>query len=208
VTDRPAVVIVDNFDSFTFNLVDEFARRGCDVEVWRNTTSPERLAARAGRNHGAGLLVLSPGPGAPSDAGHCVALVKDFGARIPVFGVCLGHQAIVEAYDGEVGPAGEVIHGRASQVTHDGDSIFAGIPSPFTVGRYHSLAGRALRAPMRPIAWCGSVVMAACHDEHPVIGAQFHPESILTPDGGRLIENVLEWAVRQHEGAGTGSRDR
>jgi anthranilate synthase component 2 len=197
-SDRPAVVVVDNFDSFTFNLVDEFARRGCDVEVWRNTTDPERLAARAGRKGGPGLLVLSPGPGAPADAGSCVSLVRRFGARIPMFGVCLGHQAIVEAYGGEVGPAGEVMHGRASQVTHAGDTIFERIASPFTVGRYHSLMARRLQAPIRPIAWCGSVVMAARHDEHPVIGVQFHPESILTPDGGHLIENVLGWAVGYH----------
>jgi anthranilate synthase component 2 len=192
--DRPAVVLVDNFDSFTFNLVDEFARRGCEVEVWRNTTDPERLEARATRDGRPSLIVLSPGPGAPADAGHCVPLVRRVGARVPVFGVCLGHQAIIEAYDGEIGPAGEVIHGRASQVTHDGDPIFDGIPSPFTVGRYHSLAGRTLEAPIRPIAWCGSVVMAARHASDPVIGVQFHPESILTPDGGRLIENVLSWA--------------
>lgn len=204
--DQPAVVLVDNFDSFTFNLVDEFARRGCEVEVWRNTTDPDRLEARAVRDDKAMLLVLSPGPGAPADAGCCVPLVRRLGDRVPVFGVCLGHQAIIEAYDGEVGPAGEVVHGRASRVTHEDDPIFDGIASPFTVGRYHSLAGRTLGAPIRPIAWCGSVVMAARHAVHPVIGVQFHPESILTPSGGRLIENVLAWATRHHAGNGGVSR--
>lgn len=190
------VVFIDNFDSFTFNLVDEFARRGCRVEVWRNSVSAALALhhATAGAAGTPGLVVLSPGPGGPRDAGCCVELVKMATGKVPVFGVCLGHQAIVEAFRGEVGPAGEVVHGRSSPVTHDGDPLFEGIPSPFTVGRYHSLAGLVIQQPLVPIARSGGLVMAVRHTTHPVLGVQFHPESILTPEGGRLIDNVLAWA--------------
>src|SRR3990170_1244670 len=128
------VVFVDNFDSFTWNLVDEFARRGIAVEVWRNTAPAKLVLARA-RQDGPGLLVLSPGPGTPAEAGSCIELVRLAApARVPVFGVCLGHQAMVEAWGGTVGPAGEVVHGKTSRVRHEGGPLFEGVPSPFPVG--------------------------------------------------------------------------
>jgi anthranilate synthase component 2 len=196
------VVFVDNFDSFTWNLVDEFARRGVPVEVWRNTT-PAPLVLDRARQAGPALLVLSPGPGAPRDAGCCLDLVRlAAAARVPLFGVCLGHQAMVEAFGGVVGPAGEVVHGKTSRVRHDGDPFFAGIPSPFPVGRYHSLAAIRLPdclvpiarvEPREPRADAPDLVMAVRHRTAPQLGVQFHPESILTPDGGRLIDNLLAW---------------
>jgi len=190
----PRVVFVDNFDSFTFNLVDEFAQRGCPVEVWRNSVTAERLLGRAVAAPGPALIVLSPGPGRPADAGCCIELVRLAAGRVPVFGVCLGQQAIVEAFGGEVGPAGELVHGRATSVRHRGGPLFAGIPSPFVAGRYHSLGSRRVAPPLVPLAETDTLVMAVAHATLPVAGVQFHPESILTPEGGTLIGNVIAWA--------------
>lgn len=189
------LVFVDNFDSFTWNLVDEFARRGAAVEVWRNTAPVELVLGRA-RLEQPCLLVLSPGPGAPAGAGCCVELVRRAAeVRVPVFGVCLGHQAMVEAWGGTVGPAGEVVHGKTSRVHHEEDPLFDGVPSPFPVGRYHSLAANRLPDCLVPIARTEHLVMAIAHRTAPQRGVQFHPESILTPEGGRIIDNVLRWAT-------------
>jgi anthranilate synthase component 2 len=121
-------------------------------------------------------------------------LVRLAAGRVPLFGVCLGHQALIEAFGGVVEGAGVILHGRSSRVEHDGDPIFTGIPSPFTVGRYHSLASHDLPPDLEALGRTGTIVMAARHRAHPLLGIQFHPESILTPDGGRLIENVIAWA--------------
>jgi anthranilate synthase/aminodeoxychorismate synthase-like glutamine amidotransferase len=190
------IVFVDNFDSFTWNLVDEFARRGAAVEVWRNTTPAPMILERASACPA--LIVLSPGPGTPADAGCCIELIRLAEGRVPLLGVCLGHQAMVEAFGGVVGPAGEVVHGKTSRVTHQGDPLFDGVPSPFVVGRYHSLA--ALRMP-DVLATTAAIerdghrlVMAARHRTAPMVGVQFHPESILTPEGGQIIDNAMLWA--------------
>jgi len=194
VTNPLRLVFVDNFDSFTWNLVDEFARRGCAVEVWRNSVPAEAVLARA-LERSPSLLVLSPGPGAPAEAGCCVELVRRAAERrVPLFGVCLGHQAMVEALGGMVGPAGEVVHGKTSRVRHEGGPLFDGVPSPFPVGRYHSLAATTLPDCLAPIAGTERVVMAVEHRSAPQFGVQFHPESILTPDGGQIIDNVIRWA--------------
>jgi anthranilate synthase component 2 len=189
------VVFVDNFDSFTFNLVDEFARRGCEVEVWRNTARAGHVLDRAASGEGPRLLVLSPGPGRPDEAGCCLELIRLAAGRIPVFGVCLGHQVLLEAFGVAVEQAEAILHGRSSSVFHEGDRLFDGIPSPFVVGRYHSLAGHSASDEIVPLAWSGSIVMAARHRRYPMIGVQFHPESLLTPHGGRLIRNVLREAA-------------
>jgi anthranilate synthase component II len=187
------LVFIDNFDSFTWNLVDEFARRGAVVEVWRNTVPAEHAVARALERPS--LLVLSPGPGTPAEAGCCVELCRLAAVhRLPLFGVCLGHQAMVEAFGGVVGPAGEVVHGKTSRVRHEGGPLFAGVPSPFPAGRYHSLAAAVLPECLIPIAGTGGVVMAVAHRTAPQLGVQFHPESILTPEGGTIIDNVIRWA--------------
>jgi anthranilate synthase/aminodeoxychorismate synthase-like glutamine amidotransferase len=206
--DHQRVVFVDNYDSFTWNLVDEFARRGVAVEVWRNSTPAELVLQRAQGERPA-LLVLSPGPGEPKDAGCCIELIQLAAEqRVPLLGVCLGHQAMVEAFGGTVGPAGEVVHGKTSRVRHEGGALFAGVPSPFPVGRYHSLAALRLPPCLAPVAFTEprhptpnsqlptpDLVMAIAHRGAPQLGVQFHPESILTPDGGRLIDNVLAWAT-------------
>ena len=188
------VVFIDNFDSFTWNLVDEFARQGADVEVWRNTVPATHALARAESAGGPALLVISPGPGTPKDAGCCLELVRLAEGRVPLFGVCLGHQAIIEAYGGTIGSAGEILHGKTSRITHEGGPLFEGLPSPMTVGRYHSLGAFTVPAPLRPVATGGSLVMAVEHASAPILGVQFHPESILTPEGSRLVGNVIRWA--------------
>jgi anthranilate synthase/aminodeoxychorismate synthase-like glutamine amidotransferase len=188
-------LFIDNFDSFTFNLVDELRRRGVTVQVWRNDLAPEEALARALALPAPRLVLLSPGPSSPAEAGCCVPLLRLAAGQVPVFGVCLGLQCMVEAFGGVVSFAGEVVHGKASPVTHDGSGLFAGLPSPLTVGRYHSLVGRTIPPELRVTARCGELVMAAEHRVHRIAGVQFHPESILTPLGGALIDNVLRWAA-------------
>lgn len=194
----PYVLFVDNFDSFTFNLVDEFGRRGCELEVWRNDAPADellaRLQARRGRPR---LLVLSPGPGAPAQAGCCVELVQSALGQVPMVGVCLGHQVLVEALGGTLGRAPEILHGKATAITHTGRGLFAGLPSPLRVGRYHSLCATELPPSLRPIAHAGQVVMAVEHATHPALGVQFHPESILTRHGGALIERMIALAIEE-----------
>jgi anthranilate synthase/aminodeoxychorismate synthase-like glutamine amidotransferase len=187
------VVLVDNYDSFTWNLVDEFARRGAEVEVWRNSVPAPHVLERAAGPRPS-LIVVSPGPGAPREAGCSIELIRLAEGRVPLFGVCLGHQALVEAFGGEVGPAGEVVHGKTSRVAHAGGPLFEGLPSPFPAGRYHSLAAARLPERLKPVAHAGAIVMAVEHRSAPMLGVQFHPESILTPDGGRIVENVMRWA--------------
>ena len=185
------IVFIDNFDSFTWNLVDELARRGAEVTVWRNTMGVDAVLERR-----PSLIVLSPGPGTPRDAGCCVELCRRAAReRVPLFGVCLGHQAMVEAHGGEVGPAGTIVHGKATRVRHEGGPLFDGVPSPFAAGRYHSLAATRLPPALAPMAVSEGLVMAVAHRSAPQFGVQFHPESILTPDGGRILENVMRWAA-------------
>ncbi|MEZ4445768.1 MAG: aminodeoxychorismate/anthranilate synthase component II [Polyangiaceae bacterium] len=195
------VLFIDNFDSFTFNLVDDLRRRGAEVAVWRNDLPVNDAVALALALPEPRLLVISPGPGHPSEAGSCPAIVQQLLGKIPYFGVCLGHQILIEACGGRVGFAGEVVHGKAAPVTHDGRGIFADLPSPFLAARYHSLAAVGdlpddLEASATTPGPTGDLVMAVRHRRHPAIGVQFHPESILTPRGGLLIEAVLAWAAQ------------
>ena len=188
------VLFIDNFDSFSFNLVDEFRKRGCAVSVWRNDITAARAIGLALELPVPVLVVISPGPGSPAQAGCCIDLIRQGAGKLPIFGVCLGHQAMVEAFGGVVGQAGEIVHGKSAVVVHDGSAIFRGIPNPFKAARYHSLAARTIPECLKVTANAGGVVMAVEHRSMPVIGVQFHPESILTPHGGRMIENVIRWA--------------
>jgi len=191
------VLFIDNFDSFSFNLVDELAKRDCKVDVWRNDLPAERALEMAVSRKA--LIVLSPGPGAPAAAGCCVELCRlAKSAQQPLFGVCLGHQAIVEAFGGVVGYAGEVVHGKAGRIVHDGVGLMRTLPSPFRAARYHSLAATRLPFELRVTAKLESgLVMAVEHETAPIAGVQFHPESLLTPHGGQLLQAVLDWA-REH----------
>jgi anthranilate synthase component 2 len=184
------VLFIDNFDSFTYNLVDDFSKRGCHATVYRADTALEELKAVADRLK-PDLLVISPGPGNPKSAGVSMAAVGYFKDRLPVFGVCLGLQVMVEYFGGTVGHAPLPMHGKPSQITHNGQGIFAGIENPMQAGRYHSLVATRVPECLEVIAEFEGLVMAVQHKEYPVFGVQFHPESILTPAGGRIIENVL-----------------
>lgn len=188
------VLFIDNFDSFTYNLVDDFAKRGCNAKVYRSDIDLEELK-RIGRQLRPDLLVISPGPGTPKTAGVSIAAVEYFKGRIPIFGVCLGHQVIVECFGGTIGHAPEPVHGKPSRITHNGRGIFAGIENPMQVGRYHSLVATSIPDCLEVTAQYEGLVMAVEHKDYPVFGVQFHPESILTPAGGRIIENLLSMAA-------------
>lgn len=188
------VLFIDNFDSFTFNLVDDLRLRGAEVEVWRNDVTAEFALDRILSWQGTRLLLFSPGPGSPSDAGCCLELIKQARGQVPVFGVCLGHQAIVEAYGGVVGPAGEVVHGKAGLIEHSGKGLFNKLAQPMRVARYHSLMAQAVPDTLSVTARLGDIVMAVESKNEAVAGVQFHPESLLTPEGGTLFENLFQWA--------------
>lgn len=187
------VLLLDNVDSFSFNLVEEFARRGHPVTVFRNDVAADRILTRCAAP-GPRLLVISPGPGTPRDAGHCLAVVAGALGRVPLLGVCLGHQALIEAEGGEVDRAPAPRHGVATEIDHDGGPPFEGIAAPMAVGRYHSLAARRIPQDLTVAAEGDGIVMAVRHRTKPAIGLQFHPESVLTPAGGRLIDNIIRWA--------------
>ncbi|MCB1050462.1 MAG: aminodeoxychorismate/anthranilate synthase component II [Acidobacteria bacterium] len=188
------VLFIDNFDSFTFNLVDEFARRGCQVETHRNSVSASRVLDRLDQAGEPALIVLSPGPGHPREAGCCMELIQKTQGRYPLFGVCLGHQALVEACGGEVGPTGKVVHGKSSLVNHTGKNLFENLPNPLQVARYHSLSAQRVPENLRVTATTDEIVMAVEHVSFPYFGVQFHPESILTPRGGLLIDRLIQLA--------------
>jgi len=205
---RPEVkaVVIDNFDSFVFNLVDELERRGCGVEVWRNNITADLALGRLRNSLGPKLLVLSPGPGNPGSAGCSVELVRRAPRDVVVFGVCLGHQAIVEAFGGRVGAAEMIVHGKASQISHTEQGLFYGLGSPLKVGRYHSLVATEIPPELKVSAWLKNEPMAVEHEKLKIFGVQFHPESILTPAGGIIIDNVIREARSAFEDKQAGSR--
>jgi len=187
------LLVIDNYDSFTYNLVQYLGELGAEIEVRRNdaVTVDEvgRLAPSA--------IVLSPGPCAPAQAGVTVDVIRRWGSSIPTLGVCLGHQAIGEAYGGRVVRAARAVHGKASRIMHDGTGLFEGLPSPLEVGRYHSLVVERGTLPSALEISAVSAddadeIHALRHVKHPVWGVQFHPESVLTPHGKRILKNFLE----------------
>jgi para-aminobenzoate synthetase component II len=188
-TSRPRrVLVVDNYDSFVFNLVQYLAQLGAECTVVRNDE-----VDLAGVTAYDGVL-LSPGPGRPERAGVCVELVRESAGLVPVLGVCLGHQAIAAAFGGVIERAPELLHGKTSEVEHDGSGVFAGLTSPFTATRYHSLAVRPDSVPPElevTARTAGGVIMALRHRDLPIEGVQFHPESVLTQGGHRLLANWL-----------------
>lgn len=188
------ILLLDNIDSFTYNLVDQLRASGHSVRVYRNTL-PAELIIRQIEGMNKPVLMLSPGPGKPSDAGCMPELLTTLLGKLPIIGICLGHQAIVQAYGGNVGQAGEILHGKSSPITHDVLGMFEGLPSPLPVARYHSLVGTDVPAELTVNAHYNQMVMAVRHDRHRVCGFQFHPESILTTQGARLLNQTLSWAL-------------
>ena len=189
------VLVIDNYDSFTYNLVQAFLTTGVRVSVEYNDDITPDLAEEIDPTH----LVISPGPGRPEDAGASVEMIQHFAGRVPILGVCLGHQAIGVAFGGEIDPALSLMHGKSSEIYHDRRSVFAGLPNPFVGGRYHSLAVSEVTLPevLAISAYTSDgEVMGVRHRSLPIEGVQFHPESVLTPLGDRLIANFLGLRVR------------
>ncbi|MGH6887536.1 MAG: anthranilate synthase component II [Geminicoccales bacterium] len=189
-TAQPRILLIDNYDSFTYNLVQAFLVLGADVRVHRN----DEITVEEARSLAPTHLCVSPGPGTPGEAGVSEDMIRAFAGRIPVLGVCLGHQALVEVYGGSIVRAERLMHGKTSRVHHDGRGIFAGLPNPFEAGRYHSLIARRDSVPgeLSVTAWTDEdEVMGVRHRELAVEGVQFHPESILTPDGPKLLGAFL-----------------
>jgi anthranilate synthase component 2 len=180
--------MIDNYDSFTYNLVHLFEELGAEVVTVRN----DAIATDEAVSLAPDRLVISPGPGRPRDAGVSVDLIRALGPTTPTLGVCLGHQAIVEAFGGEVGQAKALLHGKASVVTHDGRGVYSGLPDELEVGRYHSLAATAVPEELEVTSrTADGEVMGVRHTSFPVEGVQFHPESVLTPLGPRMARNFL-----------------
>ena len=188
--DHVRMLLIDNYDSFTYNLVQAFAAMGASVMVYRNDaiTVEEALA------HEPTHLVISPGPGRPDDAGVSLSMIEAFAGRVPIFGVCLGHQSIVQQHGGRIVRAERLMHGKTSMVKHDGESIFAGLSNPFEVGRYHSLCAEEETLPEDLIITAQTErgeIMGVRHKTLQIEGVQFHPESVLTPEGDDLMANFM-----------------
>jgi anthranilate synthase/aminodeoxychorismate synthase-like glutamine amidotransferase len=182
------ILLLDNYDSFVYNLAHLLEKQGPRVEVVRNDMITADAAEELAPTH----LVISPGPGRPSDAGNAMEIFERLGASVPVLGVCLGHQIIVEALGGQVGSSKHLVHGKSSMVEHDAKGIFTGLPSPLPAGRYHSLAAVAVPDVLEVCGMSEDEIMAVRHRELPINGVQFHPESILTPNGEDLVKNFLQ----------------
>ena len=190
------LLMVDNYDSFTWNLVQYLGELGAEVEVVRN----DALTADAALAKGADAIVVSPGPCSPAEAGISVELIQKASGKVPLLGVCLGHQSLAAAFGGSIVRTGVVMHGKTSPIAHADSDVFAGLPNPFPATRYHSLmaAPEDLPACLKVTAWTGEgagrIIMGLAHESHPTWGVQFHPESILTVDGKDLLRNFLRLA--------------
>jgi anthranilate synthase/aminodeoxychorismate synthase-like glutamine amidotransferase len=184
------ILIIDNYDSFTYNLYQIIAEIDSNAHVVRH----DKISISEITELSPSAIILSPGPGHPVEAGVCIDLIKRFSGMIPILGVCLGHQAIVHAFGGNIISAGELVHGRASEVFHEGRGLYKEMPQPFMAGRYHSLMAEKSSLPeilsIDAISESG-LIMGIKHKDHPTYGVQFHPESILTPQGSRLIKSFL-----------------
>ena len=188
---KPRLLLIDNYDSFTYNLVQAFLVLGADVQVFRNDEITVEKALRMEVSH----LCISPGPGRPDDAGVSLAMIAGFAGRVPVLGVCLGHQSLVQYCGGRIVSAARLMHGKTSMVEHDGRTLFEGLSNPLQAGRYHSLAAERDRLPAIlevSARTPGGEIMGVRHRELPMEGVQFHPESVLTPEGNRLLQNFLQ----------------
>ena len=191
---QPRLLLIDNYDSFTYNLVQAFLVLGADVRVLRNDEISVEAAKQLDITH----LCISPGPGTPRDAGVSMDMIRAFAGRLPIFGVCLGHQSIVEVFGGEVVRASRLMHGKTSMVKHDGRTLFDGLDQPCEVGRYHSLIAEPASIPPElevSAATAEGEIMGVRHRQYMIEGVQFHPESVLTPQGPQLMGNFLKMTL-------------
>ncbi len=194
-----SVFLIDNFDSFTYNLVDELRGLGYELIIYRNSVSAEKIFAEMNekRKTNQVMLMLSPGPGEPSDAGCMLPLIQLVAGQFPVLGICLGHQAIVQYFGGKIIRAENVMHGKSSLVNHHQPQIFKQLPNPLPVARYHSLMASEMPDNLAVIAEIEDIPMAVCHDQQRMLGFQFHPESILTSHGSQLLQQSIEYLTEQ-----------
>ena len=183
------LLVLDNYDSFTYNLVQYLCELGADIEVFRN----DEIDVAQLRKLSPQAIVLSPGPGRPENAGNMNEIIREFAQDLPILGVCLGHQAIAQVHGGRITYAPTLMHGKTSEISHDGSTLFKSIESPFTATRYHSLTVERASIPdtFNVTAWTGEVVMGIEHKTLPLFGLQFHPESILTVAGKRILSNFI-----------------
>ncbi|WP_194439517.1 aminodeoxychorismate/anthranilate synthase component II [Vibrio fluminensis] len=193
------IVFIDNFDSFTYNLVDQFRSLGHEVTIYRNHIAAESIE-QAVLELPNPVVLLSPGPGAPAEAGCMPALIQRLKGKVPIIGICLGHQAIVEAYGGKVAGAGEIVHGKVSMMEHQNHAIYQGLPSPLAIARYHSLVATKVSDSLTVTAEVDGLVMSVVQEQDKVCGFQFHPESIMTTYGATLLANAIEWALERTNG--------
>lgn len=188
------IIFMDNFDSFTYNIVDDLRTMGHNVEIYRNNLSTEFFLEKLAQTENP-LLFLSPGPCYPKDAGSMLDVIKASIGKYPMIGICLGHQAIIETYGGKIIPADDYIHGETSSIQHDGQAMFKGLPNPMSVARYHSLVGVDIPKALTINASVNNMAMAVRDDQNYVMGFQFHPESILTTDGYCLLSQSIDWLL-------------
>ena len=194
---KTKILIIDNYDSFTFNLVEYFRKAGCEVGIYRNNCNTN-IVDKLGPE----LIVFSPGPGSPEGAGNTLEIIDRYKEKYPIFGVCLGFQAIIHYFATPVHRLDEIVHGGSSLITHDGKTIFKGLENPLQVGRYHSLGiyrNEICNSELEISAEFGSIVMGIRHKQYPIEGVQFHPESVLTMknnSGYRLIENIVNGEIK------------
>lgn len=191
------IIFIDNFDSFTYNLVDQFRSLGYQVTVYRNNIAAQAIESAVTELDNP-VVLLSPGPGAPSEAGSMPEIIQRLKGKVPMIGICLGHQAIVEAYGGTVAGAGEIIHGKVSMMEHDNHPTYQELPSPLAIARYHSLVATEVPDTLTITAEVDGLVMSVVQEQDKVCGFQFHPESIMTTYGATLLANAIEWALENN----------
>jgi len=192
---QTTLFFLDNFDSFTYNLVDQFKSLGYPVKIYRNSQSAAQIKKHIDDCKNEVVLILSPGPGTPSAAGCLIDLIALCRGEIPMIGICLGHQALIEQYGGTVGGAEEIMHGKSSLINHCGDRMFSDLNQPLSVARYHSLVGTTVPDSLEVVADYNGMCMAVYNEQDRVVGFQFHPESILTCEGANLLENSLNFVA-------------
>lgn len=196
-TVAPHIVLLDNVDSFAYNLVDELRTMGYPMTVFRNTVKETAIFEFMQSQGDNTVLLLSPGPGNPDSAGNMMKLLQLVAGRFPVLGICLGYQAIVQHYGGIIDRASEVLHGKASPLSHSQTEMFEGLPQHFPVARYHSLMAKTVPDNLQILAKCGDVPMCVYEPKHKLVGFQFHPESILTALGSQLLKQSIALLIRK-----------
>ncbi|MGF1743129.1 aminodeoxychorismate/anthranilate synthase component II [Vibrio profundum] len=192
------MIFIDNFDSFTYNLVDQFRTLGHQVTIYRNSVEADVIEEAASQLPNP-VLVLSPGPGKPSDAGCMPEVIQHLKGKVPMIGICLGHQAIIESYGGVVEGAGDIVHGKVSMMSPQAHPVYDKLPQPMAIARYHSLVATQVPDSLTVTAIADGLVMSVAHEQDKVCGFQFHPESIMTTHGATLLSNAINWALAEQE---------